>query len=355
MLALACSGTSVNPEMKETREGLEHWREGVTALEEGNHVAAQTAFERALSTRPKDPVLKLWRAKALAAGEQVPQAIDLLDEVLRDAPTLLEARYNKAAYLARTGSLELAGPELSHVCSLDARFVSIAMTDSDFSKALHHPAFSFLPSRELSIQLEPVHESVFIGDEFELTMRVVGLASSAFEGKVLNASGPARLLELVETKTPVGAENVAATFRFRLLAEGPGTVTIGPFSLTSEGSTAQTPAVEIRVLAPPDSPVSSSNLEAARLQSPVAVRASRPAMKPWVTHKRVYIVLKPEERATLNGKLSDSRYRFFEKELERWVIHAWELDTGPQRMVVRRDGATLSEFPIVNPERLMEE
>ena len=84
-----------------------------------------------------------WHARALAADGQLEPAVELLERVLRVHARFAEARYNRAAYLARLGRLDEAGPELARALADGAARSRQAMVDPDFAPHLDHPAFAF--------------------------------------------------------------------------------------------------------------------------------------------------------------------------------------------------------------------
>ena len=197
---LACSSPQKDPQLEALRSALQFWEAGVEYMERGQPHEAQVAFKEALREDPDDLILKVWWAKSLAAAGHLEAAARVLDAVLIEEPGFVEARYNKAAYLTRMGKVDEAAPELHKALDEGAATSYDVLDDPDFQEWLDDPAFSFLPRTSMVLNLEGPRGSVFLGDEFGLTLRVFGADKAALKVEFRNASGPVELVSVQEDR-----------------------------------------------------------------------------------------------------------------------------------------------------------
>jgi hypothetical protein len=191
-----------------------------------------------------------WEAAAHAAAGQLSEAETRYAEVLRSAPDLLEARYNRAAVLARMGRYEEAAAELRVVMGEGGASPQQVLRDPDFAEALGRPAFAFLPRTALRVALDPLPESVFWGSEVPVRLTVLG-AAEAITVEGAEVRGPARLISATRDTTP-STDGEADVFVFTLRVEGEGTIEVGPFTVGSAGESVVLSPRSVQAAAPAD-------------------------------------------------------------------------------------------------------
>jgi hypothetical protein len=244
----ACTSTT-NVELHAQRRALDAWSDGQAAAEAGRHGEARQAFERALSARPGDPILLAWRAQAEAADGEPETAIATLDRVLDAQPDFAEARYQRAAYLARTGRPAEAGPDLRRALEDGAGSPRLARSDPDFRPFVDHDAFSFLPDSSLLVGIEPLPERAFRGSEVPVVATVRDLVDPAalrVEGLV---RGPIDLRRSVEDWRK-GPEGTTVSLRWDLVLTGVGPVVVGPMSFRVDGEQHTSGAATMQAVGP---------------------------------------------------------------------------------------------------------
>lgn len=315
LLWLGCS--QGDPELRAQRRALDAWEEGVAALP-GDPLAAREAFARAQEARPDDVLLQAWEAEARAASGDLQGATDALETVLRRAPRFAEARYNRAAYLARSGQLEAAGPELALALEHGARRSREAMVDPDFAPHLQHPAFAFLPDDLLMVAVDAPREAVFWGSEATVRLRVVGAMGAPVHLHADALSGPVTLTHAVEdvvesTEGPV--RDLLWTFK----VEGAGEVVLGPLSVQSGGWTKELPAIRFATTAPPgrEPPLGSLPLDL-----PVPTDVCADLVPPAVrrTDGTVDVLSLPQDRVSVDAPGPPVRYELRDRSQPVWVL-----------------------------------
>jgi hypothetical protein len=249
---LACT-TPRDPEGEALEASLDAWEGGMAALEDGRPADARTSFESARRSRPDDPLLFAWEAHAAARAGDLDGAIALLDRALEQDPGFVEARYNRAAYLARAGRPEDAAVELERAFAGGlARTPLQVVDDPDFARWRDHAAFAeMLPADTLAVAVEGPKGTVFRDHEFELRMRVLGAGTDPVGVSAERASGPVTLVQAIEDEVPSN-EGPHRDVVWRLRATGAGTVQLGPFLVVAGSRTVRADAWTGVVGAPPD-------------------------------------------------------------------------------------------------------
>ena len=247
ILALLLACNRADPELSATREVLDRWTAGKTALDAGDLALARLELEAAGAARPGDPVLLAWTAKAFADAGDLPGALERIDQALALAPQFPEARYNRAAWLARTGRPDDAGPELKR--ALEARGIAPreALLDPDFTPWLAHPAFAFLPSQQLTVAVDAVTSPVFWGSEFPFRVRILG-ASGPVEVKG-SVRGPVEVVAAV-TEVAQSTDGPVRDITWAIRVLGAGEAELGPLTIRSGSVTSSVEAVRLRCEAP---------------------------------------------------------------------------------------------------------
>ena len=244
---VACSGN--DPELKAMGKALHVWSQGEALLDQGDAAAARERFAAAREHRD-DALLIAWEASAAAEAGDLEGAVALLDGAIARAPRFAEARYNRAAYLARLGRAEPAAADLRRAIDQGAATSLDALEDPDFAPWLDHEAFGFLPRTALTVTIDPPAPTAFLGGEVALRMRLVGIVRPPFEVRAEEASGPLELTIAVEdhVPTPEGASlDLSWTFR----VAGAGAVRLGPFEVVAGKHSAQLDVVAVEAAAPP--------------------------------------------------------------------------------------------------------
>ncbi len=233
LLWVACSSPG-NVELRAQRRALDAWEEGRAALDAERPDDARGAFDRALKERPGDLILLAWRAQAEAAAGDLAAAVATLDLVLDAEPDFAEARYHRAAYLARAGRPEEAGPDLRRALEDGAGVPLQVLKDPDFRPYRSHDAFSYLPASALLVAAKPLPDRAFRGSEVPVEITVAALTDPdalAVEGLV---HGPVDLRRSVEDRTP-GPDGTTVALRWDLVLTGAGPVVVGPLSFRLDG------------------------------------------------------------------------------------------------------------------------
>lgn len=249
VLALvACWSSSPDPDLGAQRAAVEGFVVAKAALDNGQSAAARKGFA---NLPPVHPVIALWEARAAAEAGDLKGALAVLDDVIADLPEYGLARYNRAAYLARSGEIELAASDLEVALAMRATTLHEAMADPDFAPHLEHPALGFLVRNALIVAVEPPPPSTFLGSEVRLTLRVTGAGNQPLTVTSPQATGPVTLVEHTETLTQ-GAAGTGRTLVWAWRTDGPGTIVLDPLAVTAGPLTAETTGPRVLVAAPPE-------------------------------------------------------------------------------------------------------
>ena len=244
---LACGGT--DPVLQAQREALTTFDQGVALMGSGRAIEARAKFAE-IRTTFDHPAVAAWEARAAAAAGDLQAATALLEAALAADPTMAEARYNLAAYLARQGKPELAGPHLDRALQEGVADPLEVLADRDFEPHRGHPAFAFLPASALTATLTPPPPVAFLGSEFTVAVRLTGLVSPPVRVTAEEASGPVRLVSVLEAP-----EGRALDLTWTLKVTGPGTIVLGPLRFDAAGHEATVEGIRIEASAPPGTPV----------------------------------------------------------------------------------------------------
>lgn len=343
---LACERP--DPELVQQKRALNAWRDGKEHVEEGRPQQAVRDFERALEERPGDPVLQAWLAHALAQSGDLDRAIAVLDGVLAEHPDFAEARYNRAAYLARTGDPEAAAADLKRAVEEGARPPREVLEDPDFQRYLDHPAFNFLPRQALVIAVDSPTGPAFMGGQVDVRLQVLGTGDDIVSIEAEETSGPVRLLRVVEnmvqsTEGP-GRELV---FTFEVL--GPGDVSLGPLRISAGAHEAWVAPVVFETVAP-------KGKKGPKTVPPVVLTTASQVgaahalpSATWVGGRHLVVKALPGDRIDIEPDPGMPERMWELRELGRpqWTLHRWELSSPPQRIRVLREGrAVLDGTPV---------
>lgn len=334
---MACSS---DPELERTRDALDAWERGVALLEEGDPASAQVAFSEAKSHRPEDALLLAWEGKAAADGGHLEVAVQLLDEALRMHPGLVEARYNRAAYLARLGKPVDSARELKRALSDGARPARDVLQDPDFKPFLEHAAFDFLPVDALSVAVEYPTETVFWGSECEILFRVGGADEVEPIGVTAEVgSGPIALRYVVED-TVLSTDGPIRDLRWTYKVVGAGTVNLGPFHVWVGNRKTMVKAIQFETLAPPDKVAPTPEVHVLSTPRELLARMEPPSVR--LSPTGLLVVTEPGDHVQVENNPPYVRYEIREKSQVKWILYQY-----PQAIhaTVKRRGKVVYEGP----------
>ncbi|MFK7929578.1 MAG: tetratricopeptide repeat protein [Myxococcota bacterium] len=344
---LACSGQAEgDPALNARKKALDAWERGAAHLDAGAHEQAAGAFGEALSHRPADPVLLSWRARAEAASGRLDAAVLTLDEALAIAPDFREARYNRAAYLARDGQVERAAEALARAVQegmVDPRTV---LGDPDFVPHLGHPSLAFLPSAPLDVTLKGPGGAVFVGSDAVIRLTVQGPRLGGVSVSGPPSRGPFHLARVEERLEGSESGEQVLTLTWTLRALGPGSLSVGPLTLSDSGRSAQSDVLAVVGVAPEDHPMAvpeevqwalpSTWVQQAPAPPPAAI-AWRDAESVWVRAPASAKVEGPD------GSRPDLRALRLRDRDEQWALYRWSMAADGAVFRVSSGGQTLFE------------
>jgi len=328
----ACSSPG-NVELRAQRQALDAWEEGEAALAAGRASDAREAFGRGLEARPSDPILLAWRAQAEASDGDLEGAVATLDAVLEAQGDFAEARYHRAALLARIGRPEEAGPDLRRAIEDGASSARQARADPDFRPFVDHDAFGFLPDSSLLVVVEPLPERAFRGSEVPVIATVRDLADpDALDVQGL-VRGPVDLRRSVEDRRR-GPDGTTVHLRWDLVLAGTGPVSVGPLSFRVEGEQHTTVASTVQAVGPEGE--ATTDPARWRLASATRLGAHLALDQPQIREDRVFVRADPTSQVTTEppGGVLARHERRTEGQPD-WVV--WEL-AKVQKVVVRGAG-----------------
>lgn len=344
LLLLACSRG--DPELRAQKHAMDAWHEGQEALAAGDADRAIAAFARAREAQPDDPLLAAWQARAMAADGDLDGAVDLLGIAVATHPRFAEARYNRAAYLARLGRLEEAGPELARAIEDGAARSREAMVDPDFAPHLDDPAFAFLPDEMLLVALDAPSGTLFWGSDATLRLRVVGGQGAPATVEAEELSGPIELVSVVEdvvesTEGPV--RDLSWTFKVR----GEGEAVLGPFTVRSGPWSSRVRAVRFPTTAPPGKGVPDG---APALSLPVPSDVAGSLETPGIRYGEGVLDVKtgPQDRVTITPRPPGSPVRFELRDRSKavWVMQRYAVEGRPE-VEIRAGTEVVLRGPVV--------
>lgn len=250
ILSLLLSCTRADPELQRLSEAAALWDQGREQLSAGRPDEAAATFERASEVAPS-PLLDAWRAQALARAGRLDEAISLLGAVLAARPTFAEARYNRAAYLARQNRLPEAAEELKVALADGAQKPLLVLEDPDFAPHLDKPELSFLPKQTLSVSSVPPEGTAFYSAEIRLAFAIEGPLKEPLQIESGPVLGPVALSGVIEERTETDS-GAAVRLEYRYRALGAGAAEFGPVSFRSGSLQAAADAARVVISAPED-------------------------------------------------------------------------------------------------------
>jgi len=339
---VACGG---DPELRAQRNAITAWREGKAALESGDAEGALERFESARTHQPDDPVVAAWVASAHAKNGDLEGAVEGLGGVLESSPHFAEARYNRAAYLARLGRLDEAGAELSWALDDGAARARQAMVDPDFAPHLEHPAFAFLPDEMLLVALDAPSEALFWGSEATVRFRIVGGLGAPATLDAEQLQGPIELISAAEDVVE-SSEGLVRDLSWTYKVRGAGEVLLGPFTVHSDPWTAEVRAVAFPATAPPGKSVP-QGLPALSFDTPTTVAAGLQPPAVRYINGVLDVMTAPGDRVRIDPPPTAAPVIFELNDRSKpvWKLARYRVDKRPRVRVMR--GA---EQVLVDPE-----
>jgi Tetratricopeptide repeat len=250
IIAALVGCSAPDPELAAVGRALTAWEEGRALLDKGDEDAARTHLAEASVHRPS-PLLTAWEAKAAADAGDLDRALELLDRALEEAPGFAEARYNRAAYLARLGRPEPAAVDLRQALEDGASSSLAVLEDPDFAAYLNDPAFAFLPRQALTVAAEAPQGPVFWGAEVSVRFRLIGLVRDPIAFDPERAEGPLLLVSVIEDAVPT-SQGMSRELSWLWKVVGAGPIVIGPTRVKADRYNSQVAAIELLAEAPPD-------------------------------------------------------------------------------------------------------
>ena len=339
-----CGASQTEIDLSPIRESVSQWEKGTVLLSQQKPKEASAAFRKALQFRPDDPGLKLWLAKSEMESGATQEAILILHGLVEQSPPYEPARYNLAAYLARTGEFQASAQQVRYILAHESASPYEFVDDEDFKEARNHDAFDFLPPKSLEIDISSSSGSVFIGDELTVSLSVRGLKKQTFDLQFGTVSGPVRLLYLREMTVP---SDTYFPSRIELVMEivGPGTVRIEPVTVSDGKRSAETLKMDVSALAPPTVQAVRHVLSRDVLQRPAHVVNSRTAPAVWMKNGALFVLSAASDVVHVNGKDSaDVRYEYASHDTPTVWVRRWnEIPAGTRVRVLRDNGAILDQ------------
>lgn len=323
LILTACG--SREPALTAQRTALDAWKRGQTALAAGDPPAAIAAFDEALTAQPDDPVLLAWKAKALADKGDLDAAIALLDRVLDAKPGFVEARYDRAAWLARRGNPDDAAVDLEIALSggLD-KLPRDVLDDPDFAQYLDHPAFAkIIPHSALTIGVDQPEGTVFRGSEFDVRYRVLGAGDGAIAFAFDALTGPFTLVEEFEDGSP-STDGPLRDVTFRLQATGAGAIALGPATISAGRRSGRVEAVVVAAKAPPGREAPSAPAPTSLL-TPRQVLGDHPVPSAWRDGDALFVACAAADVVRIAPEAADPpvRYEIRDESVPQTVILRW--------------------------------
>lgn len=244
MLTLWLAACAVG-EWQAERDALDRWQEAMAAIEVGDPAAAARSLEDALA-HDDAPLLRAWYAQTLAEAGSLPQAIEQLEQTLAAQPAFAVARYNLAAYLARSGQGDRAASELARALQDGAARPVEVFDDPDFDAWIGQPGWSFLPSEPVSVQARWSPDRVAVGDDVFYDVALRGLVEGPLHVVGPDDATDLALVRAVEHRT--SGDDPSVTLRWHWRATRAGSARLGPVWLEVGGRRIKLPAAPIEVV-----------------------------------------------------------------------------------------------------------
>ena len=347
VLALLLACHPVDPELASRRAALDAYARGEVALAAKDPAAAEAAFDEALVARPGDPLLRAWKAKAQADAGRLDDAITTLDGVLLDEPSFAQARYDRAAWLARAKRPEDAAVDLQIALGGGLNVLPAdVLDDPDFAPYLDHPAFvGVIPRQPLAVVLDGPTGTVFWGSDFDVRLTVIGVPRERLLGITAPATGPLRLVAVVEDDTET-TDGPARTLAFRLLVTGAGDVVVGPVDAAVGARTGRNGVpLKVTAAAPPGKEVGAM-LSPGALRSVRSVLGEHVVPSAWREGDVLYVAAKATDRVVLDPAVAvDVSWELRRDGARDTVITASAAGAGTKVVISRAGAEVLSGAP----------
>lgn len=305
------------------RDAASAWDEGAAALQAGRPAEAREHFQRAHELRPDDATPVAWEARALADEGKLEEAVDLLGELLQRYPGFAEARYNRAAYLARLGRVEEAAPELRLAIDQGATTSRAVLLDPDFQPWLDHPTMRFLPREYLRVAVELPEGPVFLGNQVDLRLRVVGVDEPPVRVEVPAQQAGVVVVRVVE-EVLASSHGPEHDITWTLAAVGEGTWTLGPMDVEVGPHRSRVGPVTLEVAARPGHTTEPA-LHAVELTTPgvLGAKAEVPSVSAWGPDGLVHTG--PADRVELlpPAQARPVLYEYRERGEPLWTVHRY--------------------------------
>jgi hypothetical protein len=335
LVVLASCSEPADPVLEARASASAAWSDGVARLEAGDAEGARARFREARGRAPSDVLLLAWEAKAAADAGALEDAVLLLDEALSREPDLAAARYNKAAYLARLGRIEQAGPELERALDDGAAPPRDVLDDPDFAPWIGRPELAFLPSEALSVAVEVSDALVFWGSDLRLRLRVQGADGPFVSVTPVDAKGPVRLVSVVEDVVPSTDGPVHdITWTFRVVGEGP--IVFGALHVWAGARRTLVEVEPVEAHAPPgrEEPPGVGPI---KLPTPLEVAAQATPPSARVVDGRLLVMALPGDRVEVDPEPGTApiRYELRSSSKPTWALREWPSPAGAVRVQVR--------------------
>ncbi|MFT4626017.1 MAG: hypothetical protein ACI8PZ_004688 [Myxococcota bacterium] len=325
------------PDLVAARMASEAWKRGVGHLDEGAPAEASAEFEQGLAARPGDVLLLAWRARAEAEAGRLDDAIATMDLVLAARRDFSEARYNRAAYLARAGRLDEAGRDLRMALDGGVTRPEDVLADPDFQRHLDHPALAFLPRQALKLLIESRKDSAFLASEVPVRLLVVGNDDAPVQLELTEISGPAEIVKVVQN-TVQSTDGLSTELVWTLRITGAGSIRLGPWQVSSAGRGASHPGIAFEAVAPPDH-VGSVPPLSGPLPVPEAIAGGHEDLDVWRAVDRTWVRTLPGDRVDPSPPAVVLERR--EGPRTSWLAHGFDTTAPGGRLTVSRGGRTV--------------
>ena len=246
---MACS----DPDFGHVGRALEAYDRGIVSMRQGNPAAAASAFSEAIALDPKRPILRSWEAKALIDAGQDERALSRLNDGLSRFPANPRMRHQRAALLARGGSLSESAKDLRWLYAHDAAHPILIGEDPDFVALKTDSAYAELvPDARVDASVAGEVGSVLVGDiysiEFSITSRAGIPIQITNQGQSIEWLGLQRIVEDVTSNTELWTQR---RVRMEYRALEPGRVVAGPWLVEVADSRALTEQLVVEAVAIP--------------------------------------------------------------------------------------------------------
>ncbi len=243
-----------DPDFGHVGLALESYDRGILSMQQGDPIAAASAFSEAIALDPKRPVLRSWEAQALMDAGQSERALSRLNDGLHRFPANAEMRHQRAALLARSGKLAESAKDLRWLYAHDAAHPILVGEDPDFVGLKADPVFAKLvPDAVVDASVVGEEGSILVGDtysiEFSITSRAGTPITITNRGESMEWLDLYRVVEDVTSDTQIWARRrIRAEYR----ALKPGRHVAGPWLVEVADSRALTERVVVEIFALPE-------------------------------------------------------------------------------------------------------